>query len=164
MGVIAGVHYGTANGGTDTQVTGLTCLTALSGLVLKVTYLTDSSLAVQTDDTNLAGGESNLRGAILLSHKLCECACRTNELSALTGVKLDVVNNGTYGNCGDGKNVTGLDIGVSACGYNVAVGKTYGSNDVALLALIILKECDVRGSVGVVLDTDNLCSLISISL
>ena len=145
-------------------MTGLTSLTTLGGLVLKVTYLTDSSLAIEADDTNLTGGKSYLSSAVLLSHELSECTCGTNELCALAGVKLNVVDNGTYGNCRDRKNVTGLDICIRASGYDVTVGKALGSDDVALLALLVLKECDVRGSVGVVLDTENLCGLVCISL
>jgi hypothetical protein len=112
--VITGVHYRTANGGTDTLVASLTCLTKLNSLVLKVAYLTDSCLALKTNDTNLTGGESYLSGAVLLSHKLSKCACGTNELSALTGIKLDVVNNSTNGYLSDRKNVTGLDVRISA--------------------------------------------------
>ena len=110
VGVIAGVHYRTANRGTNALMTGLTSLTKLNGLVLKVADLTDRSLALKSDYTNLARGKSNLRSAVLLSHKLSERACRTNELSALTGVKLDIVNDSTYGNLRNGKHVTGLDM------------------------------------------------------
>ena len=162
--VIAGVHYGTANGGTDTLMTGLTGLTKLNGLVLNVTNLADRCLALKTNDANLTGGKTNLSGAVFLCHQLCECTCGTNQLSALAGIKLDVVDDSTYGNCGDRKHVTGLDIGISTGSNNVAVLQANRSDDVALLALIVLKESDVGGSVGVVLNADNLCSLINVSL
>ena len=47
--VIAGVHYRTANGRTDTLVTGLTCFTNLNGIVLNVTYLTNGCFAIETN-------------------------------------------------------------------------------------------------------------------
>ena len=164
MGVIAGVHYRTTYGGTDTLMTGLTCLTKLDGLVLEVTNLTDCCLTIKANDTNFTGGKSYLCGAVFLSHKLSECACGTNELSALTGIEFDVVNDSTYRNCGDGEYVTGLNVCISAGCYYVTVGKTNGSDDVALLTLFVLKESDVRGSVGVVLNTDNLCGSLGVSL
>jgi hypothetical protein len=123
--------------------------------MFKVTYLTDSCLALKTDNTNLARRKTNLRCAVFFCHKLCESTCRTNKLCALTGVEFNVVNDSTNRNVGDRKHVTGLDIRIRTSGYYIAVGKTYGSYDVALFAFSILKKCDVCGSVGVVLDTDN---------
>ena len=97
VGVIAGVHNGTADGGTDALVTGLTGLTNLDGVVLVVTNLTDGSLAVQTDNANLTGGQTNLSNAVFLCDQLCKGTCGTNELCALAGVELNVVNESTNG-------------------------------------------------------------------
>ena len=97
VGVIAGVHDRTANSRTNALVSGLTSLTNLNSVMVGVTDLTDGSLAVQTNDTNFTGGESYLSDAVLLCHQLCSCTGRTNELCALTGVKLNIVDNSTDG-------------------------------------------------------------------
>ena len=58
VGVIAGVHYRTTNGRTDTLVTGLTCFTNVDGVVFDVRNLTNGSLAVESDVAELAGRKS----------------------------------------------------------------------------------------------------------
>ena len=110
MRVIAGVHYGTADCRTNAHVSLLTCLTDLNSVVLDVADLSDGCLALKTDITNLAGGESYLSDAVLLRDELCCNACSACELCALTGVELDVVDNSTYRNVLYRKCVTGLDI------------------------------------------------------
>ena len=74
------------------------------------------------------------------------------------------MNECTNGNVGDGQCVTGLDVCICAGVNNVAVSKTNGSDDVALLALGVLKKCDVCASVGVVLNTDYGCGKLIASL
>ena len=152
--VIAGVHDRTADGRTDTLVTGLTCLTNLNGIMLDVSDLTDSCLAVETDDSDLTGGQTDLSHAVFLSDKLSENTGGTNELSALTGVKLDVVDHGTDRDVSDRKGVTGLDISIAARVKNGSVGNTDRSYDVALLAGLVLKQSDVCRAVRIVLNSD----------
>ena len=159
VGVIAGVHYRTANGRSDTLVAGLTCLTNLNGVMLDVTNLADCSLAVESDDSYLAGRKTDESLIILFRDELSCGTSGTDKLTALAGVKLNVVNESTGGDVCKGQGVTGLDISLCAGVNNVAVLKSNGSDDVALLAGLVLEESDVSGTVGVVLDTDNLCSL-----
>ena len=142
----------------------LTSLTDLNGIMLDVTNLTDCSLAIKTNDSYFTGGKSYLCYAVFLGDELCCNTCGTNELCALTGVKFDIVNESTNRDILDRKCVTNLDIRISACVNYVAILKTYGSDDVALLASLILKECDVCASVGVVLDTDYSCRSCVLSL
>ena len=162
--VIAGVHYGTANCRTNALMSGLTCLTEVDCVVLDIADLTDCCLTVKADKSYLTGGKSYLCDTVLLGYELCSCTSGTNELSALTGVKLDVVDESTNGDIFDGKRVTGLDICISSRVNYVAVLKSYGSDDVALLSSLILKKCDVCASVGVVLDTDYCCGSSVLSL
>ena len=146
-------------------MTSLTCFTELNGFVLNVTYLTDSCLAVEADDSDFTGGKSDLCYAVLLSHKLSSNTSGANELSALTGIKLDVVNERTNGDISDRKCVSGLDISVSRRINYVSVCKTYRSDDVALVAVLVLEKCDVSCSVRVVLNADySSCTFIGVSL
>ena len=55
VGVVAGVHDGTADGGTPTHVALPAGLTDLNVLVLQVAHLADAGLAVGADDTHFAG-------------------------------------------------------------------------------------------------------------
>ena len=141
-------------------MTGLTCLTDLNGIMLDVTDLTDCSLAVQSYEANLTGGETHLSHAVLFSHKLSLNTSGANKLCALTGIKLDVVDKGTNGDVGDRQGVTGFNIRIGTGVENVTIGNAYGSDYIALLTSLVLKEGDVCGSVRIVLDTDYGCGLV----
>ena len=90
VGVVAGVHDGTADGGPPTHVTLAASLTDLNVLVLDVADLADGGHALGTDVTHLAGGEADLSHAVLLGHQLSELAGGADQLAALAGVELDV--------------------------------------------------------------------------
>ena len=162
--VIARVHNGTANCRTDTLVTGLTCFTDLNGVVLDVADLTDGSAAVHTDVTDFAGGQTNLSHLAFLSHKLSLGSCGADELSAAAGIKLDVVDKRTDRDVCDRKGVAGFDICIGTGVEYISVGYAERSDDVALLAFVVLKKCDVSGAVRIVLDSDNRSLLIDIAL
>ena len=97
-----------------------TGLTDLDVLVLQIADLTDAGLAVGTDDADLAGGHTDLGVVAFLSHQLGIGAGAADQLGALAGVHLDVVDHGTHGDVGDGQAVTGLDIGSGAGEHLVA--------------------------------------------
>ena len=108
--VVARVHDGTADCRADTHMTLLTCFTDLDILMLEVADLTDCRLAVEGNESYLAGGKSYLSGTVFLSHELSDSARASYELTALAGVKLDVVDKSTYGDIVYRKYVSGLDI------------------------------------------------------
>ncbi len=68
---------------------------------------------------------------------------------------LDIVDYGTHGDVGQGQRVAGLDISVGTACNGVAYGKTVGSDDISLLAVLILNESDKRASVRIVLKSEN---------
>ena len=141
-------------------MTYFTGFTDLNVFVVDIGNLTDCSVAIKSDDSNFTGGKSYLSFAIFFSHKLCCNTCGTNELCAFAGVKLDVVDECTYGDCRDGKCVAGFDIGVFTAVDNVVICEAYGSDCVFFLACFVLNECDVCCTVRVVFDTDNCFSTL----
>ena len=158
VGVIAGVHDGTANCRTNALVSCFTCLTDLNGVVVDIADLSDNCLAVKRNVANLTRGKAYLCHAVcFLGEELCHGTCGTDELSALAGANFDIVDESTNRNVSQGESVTGLNVGICAGVDLVAYLKTFGSYDVALYALIVLKQSDVSGSVGVVLDCNDLC-------
>ena len=72
--VVDRVHDRAADRRSDTEVAGLACLTELDVLVLKISHLAYCSLAVETHESDLAGGKPDLCLAVLLGHKLRGCA------------------------------------------------------------------------------------------
>ena len=133
--------------------------------MLNVADLTDGRLAVQTDEANLTRGQTNLRHAVgFLGNQLCHRACGANELCALARVDFDVVDDSTDRNVRDRERVARLDVGFAARVDHVARLQSFGSNDIALRSLGVLKQCDIRGSVRVVLDPDDRVRLVILAL
>ena len=124
--------------------------------MIGVTDNTDGSLAVQTDVTQLAGGQTNHALAVLLSHQLSADACGTNQLRALARVQLDVVDHGTNRNVLNRQAVAGLDVGILGRNDLVADLQALGSEDICLLAVLVLNESDVSGTVRIILQGLNL--------
>jgi len=155
VGVVVGVHDRTANGGTPAHVALTASLTDVDVLVLDVTNLADGSHAVDTNDTNLAGGHTDLSIVTFLSHQLSEGASGTNQLSAVAGMQLDVVDDGTDGDVCQRQSVTGQDVSLGTGHDDVTSLQANGSQDVAQLAVLVLDQSDVSGTVGIVLQVHN---------
>src|ERR1700744_3348370 len=66
------------------------------------------------------------------------------------------MDQGTGRNIAQWQVITGLDIGVGARFHHVALRKSLRRDDVSLLTVKIMKQCDVRGAVRVVLDMRDL--------
>mgnify|MGYP004715940101 CR=1 FL=1 len=155
MGVVVRVHNGTADGRTDAHVALAAGLTDVNVLVIDVADLADDSHAVRADDAHFAGGHTDLSVAVLLRHQLSSSTGGADELSALAGVHLNVVDDGTDRDVGDGQAVAGLDIGGGGRDDLVASLQADRSDDVALLAVLVLDESDERAAVGVILQAQD---------
>src|SRR5205807_118450 len=77
---------------------------------------------------------------------------RANELTALAGAQLDVVNLRPQRDVADGQRVPGQDVGLRAAHHGLADFQSGGRDDVALLAVEVGDERDVGRAVRVVLD------------
>ena len=125
-------------------------------LMVDVAHLADGSNAVQGNVAHLTGRQTHQSVTILLSHQLSLVAGGANQLAALTGVQLHVVDDGTDGDVGERQSVAGLDVGVGAGHHGVAHLQALGSQDVALHAVLILDQGDVSAAVGIVLQGQDL--------
>ena len=148
--VIAGVHDRTTAAGTNAHVALAASLAQVDVLVVEVRNNADGGDAVQTNVAHLAGGQTNQSVTIFLSHQLSHDASGTDQLAALAGIQLNVVDHGTDGDVLEGQSVTGLDVGVGAGHDLVANLQTIGSQDVALDAVLILDEGDEGRTVRIV--------------
>ena len=143
MGVIVGVHDGTANGGTEAHVTGTACFTELDVDGVDIAYLTDGCLAAEGDEADFAAGKTYLSVLILLSKELSGITCAAYELCALAGEQLNAVNHGADGDVAEGQSIADLDIGALAGNNGLADLEAEGSDDVALFAVSILYKSDI---------------------
>ena len=150
--VIARVHYGTSYGRSDTQMSGLTCLTYSHDFVIEVAYLTDSCLTLNRNVSHFAAGKFKRCKSAFFRHKLRSHTGGSRHLTALTGLKFHVVYHSTYGNILQGKAVAYLDIRFRARNNAVTDGKSDRSENISLFAVRIINGRDVRRSVGIVFD------------
>ena len=125
--------------------------------VVDIADLTDGREAVHADLAVLTGGEADGCHTVFLSHQLSGDAGGADKLSALAGVELDVVDNGTDGDVCQRQSVARLDIGCGGGDDRIADAQADRGEDVAALAVFILAQGDERAAVGVVLETENLC-------
>ena len=153
--VIAGVHNYAADTGTHAHMANAAGLTKAYVLVVAVADAADSGAGVERNLANFAGGQTNLSNAVFLSHQLSGVTGRTNHLATLAGLDLNVVDQSTERDVGDGQAVAGLDVGVGAGHNSVADLQVERRQDVALFTIGINEQRDERGAVRIVLDRSN---------
>ena len=136
----------------EVEYIGTAGLTDVDVLVIQIANLTDTSGAVGTDIANLTGGQTDLSQIAFLSHQLSSGAGRTNQLCAVAGLQLHIVDHSTNRNVGDGQAVAGLDVSVSGGDDLVASLQAVRSQDVAQGVILVTDQCNKSGPVGIVLD------------
>src|SRR5579885_1349464 len=120
--------------------------------VLDVADLADGRVADDGDAPHLARRHANLRVVAFLRPQLREAASRANQLPALARSQLDVVNLRPQRDVPNRQRVSGQDVRVGAAHDRLADLDPGGRDDVALLAVEVGDERDVRRAVRVVLD------------
>ena len=146
------VHDGTANRGTDAHVTLAARFADLHVLEVQIADLTDRCLGVHRDQTNFAAGKTNLCVLAFLRHELRRVARRADQLRALAGLELDAVDHRADRDVLELQRVADLDVRVLAGNDGLADVQAVRSDDVALLAVCIVQQSDVRGTVRIVFD------------
>ena len=155
--VVAGVHNGTADRGFNSEIPRLTRFAEMNNLVFDVAYLSDSSSAFNGNESHFSGRHFQSRVSALFCHNLSRDSRRSRNLRASAGLKLDCVNYGTYGYIRKRESIARLNVRAGARKHFVTDVKTYGREDVSLLAVRISEQSDMRGPVRVVLYTLNRC-------
>src|SRR5919205_380363 len=150
--VVYRVHRDAAHRGADALPARAARLAVRDVLVLDVPDLPDGRVADHGDAPDLARGHAHLRVVALLGDELREAARRAHELAALAGPELDVVNLRAERDVPDGERVPRQDVGLGAAHHGLAHFEPGGRQDVALLAVEVGDERDVRRAVRVVLD------------
>ena len=83
-------------------------------------------------------------------------ASGTRHLRTLARPQFDVVHHGTRGNILERQRVSNQDVGFRAGVDRAPHFETHRANNVALLAIGVVQQRDVRGAVGVVFDVSDL--------
>src|SRR5439155_1404102 len=150
--MIHGVHGYAADRGPDAPPTRAPGLSEGFILMVEIAHLANRGHAIHGKFANFAGRQLYESDLAFLAQQLRRAACRTNDLSAAPGVELEVVHHGSRRNVLELQRIAGKNVRAFAGGNRGADFQPDGMNDVALLAIGIVQQRQVRAAIRVVLD------------
>ena len=156
MRVIDRVHGFTTGDRALAHPTCTTCLTELDVGVIGVADLTDGCAAASIHVADFSGRHAQLGVSAILSDELHGCTSGAGDLGATQRAELDCVHHGTSRDVAQRQVVARLDISLGAGLDDVTLLDTFRSDDVALLTVCVVQQCDAGGTVRVVLDVSDL--------
>ena len=154
--VVDRVHHDTTDGRALALPPHTAGLAPVDVRLLGVADLADGGAAAHVDATDLTAGHAQRGVGAFLAEQLDADTGRTGHLGAAAGPQLHGVDDGTGRDVAQRQVVAGLDVGVRPLLDHVALRKSLRRDDVALLAVDVVQQRDVRGAVGVVLDVRDL--------
>src|SRR4029453_2347877 len=124
--------------------------------LLGVADLADRRPAPDVDVADLTGRHPQLGVRALLGHQLHARAGRPGDLGSATGTQFDRVHHGADRDVTQRQAVARLDVRARPVLDPVALPEQVRREDVALLAVRVVQQCDACGPVRVVLDVRDL--------
>src|SRR5690606_2428606 len=124
--------------------------------LLGVADLADRGAAGRLDQADLTGGHAQVRVLAFAGEQLDRGAGAAAQDGAAAGLELHRVDGGADREVAQLQRVARLDVGLGAALDPVALLDALGRQDVALLAVGVVQQRDVRGAVRVVLDLRDL--------
>src|SRR6188472_1513588 len=152
MRMVARVHDDTSDLGPLTHVPGAAGLAEVLVLVVEVADLADGGHAAHRDAAHLAGWHPDGRVGSLLGKELGGRAGGPDDLAALAGRQLDVVDGRAERDVGERQGVPDARLRGGPGDDDVAHLQAVRQEHVALLAVAVMEQADPRGAVRVVLD------------
>src|SRR4051794_6083297 len=153
--VVDGVHRGAARLRSLALVTVAPRLADRDVLMVGVADRADARARVERDGAHLARGQAQRGALALLGDELDRRAGGAPHLAAAAGRELDVVDRGAGGDRAKRQAVARLDVSAGPGLDGGPDAQPRRREDVALLAVGVVQEGDVRRAVGVVLDCGN---------
>src|SRR5699024_2795313 len=154
--VVDRVHNDTTDGWAPALPTHTTSFAPTNVDLLGVADLTNSRAAADVYASDLGGWHTQNCVGAFLTKKLDGSASGTCQLCTCAWLQLHIVDGGTSWDVTQWQVVTNLDVGCSAGLDNGALGQALRCEDVTLLAIEVVKQCNVSGTVWVVLDVSDL--------
>src|SRR5215208_5955810 len=150
--VVDRVHDGAAHRGPYPQMALAAGLAPPDVLVRLVADDADGGPALGPDPAALPAGEPQGHQITLAGGQLGARPCAAGQLRPAARLKLDGVNDGPYRNPVQRQRVSDVHLGVGPALHDGADREVTGGEDVALLAVVVVKKRDVGRAVRVVLD------------
>src|SRR5690606_2900550 len=120
-----------------------------------VGYFTQGGTALAQDLAHVAGTQANSYVGTFTANQLHGGAGAASNLSTLAGLQFDRVNGATHRNIAQRQTVTCLDRRFSTRYQLIASSHALRRDDVATLAIGILQQSNMSGTVRIVFDTLN---------
>ena len=155
-----GVHGYASNVWSATTVPASSGLADANILMIQVSDLTNSGPALQTNHSQLTGGQDQMSPVAILGGQAGDAAGGAYQLSSASGCHFDVVYFHSRRNSGQRHGIS--DLGLDLCpGEDLLADlQAQRSQNIALLTVGIVQESNMAGTVGVVLDGSNLCGYV----
>ena len=133
------------------------CFTNVDQVVLAVAHNTNRCATVNRYHSHFTRWHT--KGCILsfLRHKLCTVACGADQLSSFSRVQLHIVDHGTNRDILKRQAVAQMHLCFRSVHDGHAVGQALRCKNICFLTVCIADQCDISGSVGIVLNSDHFC-------
>ena len=156
MRVIDRVHGLTTGDRALAHPTSAACLAKLDVGVIGITDLTNGRAAASVHVADFAGRHTQLSVGAILGDELHGSTGGAGDLGATQRAELNRMHHGTGRDVAQRQVVARLDISLSAGLDDVALLDAFRSDDVTLLTVCVVQQCDAGGTVRVVLDVSDL--------
>ncbi len=129
-------------------------------LMIQVSDLTNSGPALQTNHSQLTGGQGQMSPMAVLSGQAGDSTGGAYQLASTSGGHFDVVYFHSRRNSGQRHGIS--DLGLDLCpGEDLLADlQAQRSQDISLLTIGIVQASNMAGTVGVILDGSNLCGYV----
>src|SRR6266404_6032892 len=151
------VHGHAAHGGLDAAPPGASGLAKRFILMVKVANLANRGHAIDGKLAHFAAGHLHQRKVAFFAEQLRRATCRANGLSAASRVQLEVVHHRAGRNVANLQRVAGKNVRAFAGLHRGANFEPHRMDDVALLAIGVMQQRDIRAAIGVIFDGRNFC-------
>tara|TARA_B100000508_G_scaffold87397_1_gene68050 strand:- start:133 stop:714 length:582 start_codon:yes stop_codon:yes gene_type:complete len=153
--MVNGVHRNTSNLRTLTPPTIGTCFANHGQFMVGISNFTDRSHTLFSDTPYFSGRKTHRYERSLLSYDLNRSTCRPRELATLPRLELNVVNRSTKRHEFKRHRRANKYIRRWSCHNLIAGLEPLGVQDVALVSVSVMYQCDIRGTVGIVFDVSH---------
>ena len=136
------------------------CLTPVDQGIITVADNTDCCTAVVMNTSYFTGSQTQCNESAFRTQNLSRAACRSCNLSTLTSLQFNIVNESSVWDVLEHHCVTSLDIYCITGDDCVTYVEVCRADDITLFTVYIVEQSDVCISVWIVFDTSNLCRYV----
>jgi hypothetical protein len=155
MRVVDRIHHDTTHMRASAQPSIPTCLPHINILMVRIANLPNGRHARRKDSPHFTGPESHLDILAITSHDLSGAAGAANQLTALSGLQLDIMDRGSQWHTGQWQRIPNTDLGSQTSLHHIANLEPDRSQDITLLAILVVHQGNASRTIRVVFQRGN---------